>query len=195
MGDFKKRGGFGGNRNGGKFRGGRSSGRPGNRDFRDSQMHSAVCAECGKNCGVPFRPTGDKPVYCSYCFTKHKEDGGDHGRRENFSNDRPRRDDSRNNSFGNKNFSNERPRPQADNGMVQDLKKQIETISNKLDRVIEILKKADSQEFKKIPENKVDIKALSSAVKKAVTAPKSVVAKKTVKVATKAKKLVKKGKK
>ncbi len=33
-------------------------------------MHSAVCATCGKNCEVPFRPTGDKPIYCSNCFEK-----------------------------------------------------------------------------------------------------------------------------
>jgi CxxC-x17-CxxC domain-containing protein len=34
------------------------------------RMHSAVCAACGKNCEVPFRPTGDKPIYCSSCFEK-----------------------------------------------------------------------------------------------------------------------------
>ncbi len=31
-------------------------------------MHKAVCAECGDPCEVPFRPTGDKPVYCNNCF-------------------------------------------------------------------------------------------------------------------------------
>ena len=52
-----------------------------NRDPRDnrrergerSQMHSAVCAACGKNCEVPFKPTGDKPVYCSSCFGKEQD--------------------------------------------------------------------------------------------------------------------------
>jgi CxxC-x17-CxxC domain-containing protein len=33
-------------------------------------MHEAICATCGKSCEVPFRPTGDKPVYCSDCFGK-----------------------------------------------------------------------------------------------------------------------------
>jgi CxxC-x17-CxxC domain-containing protein len=33
-------------------------------------MYQAVCANCGKNCEVPFRPSGDKPVYCSDCFGK-----------------------------------------------------------------------------------------------------------------------------
>lgn len=33
-------------------------------------MYKAVCSNCGKECQVPFRPTGDKPVYCSDCFEK-----------------------------------------------------------------------------------------------------------------------------
>jgi len=39
------------------------------------QMHQATCTECGKQCEVPFRPTGDKPVLCSDCFGSHKSDG------------------------------------------------------------------------------------------------------------------------
>ncbi|MBF8268244.1 MAG: hypothetical protein HW388_1752, partial [Dehalococcoidia bacterium] len=33
------------------------------------EMHPAVCAECGKNTTVPFLPRGDRPVYCSDCFS------------------------------------------------------------------------------------------------------------------------------
>jgi CxxC-x17-CxxC domain-containing protein len=33
------------------------------------EMHPAVCAQCGKDTTVPFRPRGDKPVYCSDCFS------------------------------------------------------------------------------------------------------------------------------
>jgi CxxC-x17-CxxC domain-containing protein len=29
----------------------------------------AVCAECGVTTTVPFRPRGDRPVYCRTCFT------------------------------------------------------------------------------------------------------------------------------
>jgi CxxC-x17-CxxC domain-containing protein len=29
----------------------------------------AVCATCGGQAKVPFRPTSGKPVYCSDCFT------------------------------------------------------------------------------------------------------------------------------
>ena len=34
------------------------------------QMYPAVCAECGKECEVPFEPREDRPVYCSDCYRK-----------------------------------------------------------------------------------------------------------------------------
>jgi len=34
------------------------------------EMFDAVCAECGKETKVPFRPRLDKPVYCSECFAQ-----------------------------------------------------------------------------------------------------------------------------
>ena len=34
------------------------------------QMFDAVCSSCGKPCKVPFEPRGDRPVYCSDCFSK-----------------------------------------------------------------------------------------------------------------------------
>ena len=34
------------------------------------EMHPVVCAECGKDATVPFRPRGDRPVYCSDCYSK-----------------------------------------------------------------------------------------------------------------------------
>jgi CxxC-x17-CxxC domain-containing protein len=30
--------------------------------MEDREMHKAVCAECGKDCEVPFKPSGDRPV-------------------------------------------------------------------------------------------------------------------------------------
>jgi CxxC-x17-CxxC domain-containing protein len=33
-------------------------------------MYDAVCAECGKDCKVPFEPRSGRPVYCSDCFKK-----------------------------------------------------------------------------------------------------------------------------
>jgi CxxC-x17-CxxC domain-containing protein len=34
------------------------------------QMFPAVCAECGKQTQVPFEPRGDRPVYCSDCYSR-----------------------------------------------------------------------------------------------------------------------------
>jgi CxxC-x17-CxxC domain-containing protein len=40
----------------------------GNRPQRE--MFSAVCAECRKTTRVPFKPSEDRPVYCSDCYNK-----------------------------------------------------------------------------------------------------------------------------
>ncbi|HLC31886.1 MAG TPA: CxxC-x17-CxxC domain-containing protein [Candidatus Nanoarchaeia archaeon] len=56
--------GFGGNRGGGGgFR----------RDFGPREMHKATCADCKKECEVPFKPTEGRPVYCKDCYPKHRQ--------------------------------------------------------------------------------------------------------------------------
>ena len=79
MDNFKRKNNFGG-RNGGGFSG-RNSGRP--------SMHKAVCDECGKDCEVPFKPTGEKPIFCNDCFRNKRNDSprrssGDDFRSRNF---------------------------------------------------------------------------------------------------------------
>jgi len=37
------------------------------------EMHKAVCSDCGKECTVPFKPSGNRPVYCRDCFAKRKD--------------------------------------------------------------------------------------------------------------------------
>lgn len=37
---------------------------------RQREMHPATCADCGKETQVPFLPSGDRPVYCSDCFSR-----------------------------------------------------------------------------------------------------------------------------
>lgn len=80
-----------------------------------TQMHRATCSNCGKDCEVPFRPTGEKPVYCRECFNK---EGGNNAKR----------------SFGRNNnrFSDRRPAPSMDN-------EQLKSINNKLDQIIRLL--------------------------------------------------------
>ena len=84
--DNSSRGDRGGNRFGGggsKF-GGRSGGSKfggggfkkfGGRDGDRPQMHRATCSECSSVCEVPFKPTGDRPVYCNQCFKKGDNTG------------------------------------------------------------------------------------------------------------------------
>ncbi|MCL2486186.1 MAG: zinc-ribbon domain containing protein [Oscillospiraceae bacterium] len=50
------------------------------RDLRKSQGRSereqfiATCAECGGEAKIPFKPREDRPVYCSECFAKQREE-------------------------------------------------------------------------------------------------------------------------
>ena len=53
------------------FGGGKSFGagkRFGDRDAGRSTMHKAICSQCGAACEVPFRPSGERPIFCSNCF-------------------------------------------------------------------------------------------------------------------------------
>ncbi len=36
------------------------------------EMFPAVCANCGIETMVPFKPSGDRPVYCRDCFSKNR---------------------------------------------------------------------------------------------------------------------------
>lgn len=87
MGNFRSeggRGGFGGGRGGGRSFGGGDRGfsRDRNSERRRVEMYDATCSKCGKNCQVPFRPTGSKPVFCSECFSQQ----GGNERGNSFSN-------------------------------------------------------------------------------------------------------------
>lgn len=113
--------------------GGRNRGY-GGRDSGPRQMHKAVCDECGNNCEVPFRPTGDKPIYCSDCFSR--KNGGDSrsgsgrpSRRGGFSRpDRGRRGDSN-----------------------QQVIKGVNSLNEKLDRIIRLLESKTESESKPAP--------------------------------------------
>jgi CxxC-x17-CxxC domain-containing protein len=43
---------------------------------REREMFSVTCSSCGNEARVPFEPRGDKPVYCSDCFSKQRSSGG-----------------------------------------------------------------------------------------------------------------------
>jgi len=61
-----------GSRYGGGSGGGRSSYGRGSRGGRDREMFTATCGDCGKECQIPFKPRGDRPVYCNECFDDHR---------------------------------------------------------------------------------------------------------------------------
>jgi CxxC-x17-CxxC domain-containing protein len=72
--------GSGGYSSGGYGSGGYSSGGGGGYGRQDRQLYSATCSGCGNEARVPFQPRGDKPVYCSDCFSKTRgSSGGDYG--------------------------------------------------------------------------------------------------------------------
>jgi CxxC-x17-CxxC domain-containing protein len=43
---------------------------------REREMFSTTCSNCGNEARVPFQPRGDKPVYCSDCFSNQRGGGG-----------------------------------------------------------------------------------------------------------------------
>src|SRR5262245_57753062 len=47
-----------------------ASPRPNNHSSRP--MYAVVCFDCGKDTEIPFKPSGDRPVYCKECFAKRK---------------------------------------------------------------------------------------------------------------------------
>jgi CxxC-x17-CxxC domain-containing protein len=50
--------------------GGSSSGGGYGRERAPRQMTQVTCSNCGKETEVPFVPSGDRPVYCSDCYSQ-----------------------------------------------------------------------------------------------------------------------------
>jgi CxxC-x17-CxxC domain-containing protein len=84
-------------------------------------MSRAICSDCGASCEVPFRPSGNKPVFCRECFEKN---GGGKGA--------PRNNDSRRDNRDNRRESFKEPH--RDNS-----KEQFEIINSKLDKILKML--------------------------------------------------------
>lgn len=45
---------------------------PAGTDQQGRQLYDVTCASCGKPAQVPFKPTGDRPVYCKDCYMKQR---------------------------------------------------------------------------------------------------------------------------
>ena len=59
---------------GGRSFGGGSRGFGGRDSGRTTMMHKAVCSKCAKECQLPFRPNGNRAVFCSSCFEIQKNE-------------------------------------------------------------------------------------------------------------------------
>lgn len=141
MNDNQQSNGFGGGKNKQSFNG-QDYGRPntgrqnfqhsGNKEGGRTQMFAATCADCHKQCEVPFRPVGDKPVYCKECFNKRRESAPrDAGYKDS---------DSRSGNFPKQNFVS--AKPQSSGPQLDDLKWQMDAMNAKLDTLIQKLKGA-----------------------------------------------------
>ena len=53
-----------------RYSDGYGGGGGGGYDRGPREMHSITCADCGKDATVPFKPRGDRPVYCSDCYSR-----------------------------------------------------------------------------------------------------------------------------
>jgi CxxC-x17-CxxC domain-containing protein len=42
------------------------------KSYHQSNMHNAVCSDCGNECEVPFKPDRNRPVYCQACWTTRR---------------------------------------------------------------------------------------------------------------------------
>ncbi|MFA6376035.1 MAG: CxxC-x17-CxxC domain-containing protein [Candidatus Paceibacterota bacterium] len=131
MGDFRP--------GGGKRFGGRDGNRPdffnkgqggfGGRDRGSITMHQTTCAKCGNPCEVPFRPIEGRPLYCNNCFQGKKAEGDDRGG-DRF----PKRSFNEHKFFSRPDF-----RSNSDNENNNGIKKQLEMINSKMDRLVRVL--------------------------------------------------------
>jgi len=131
MKDFKRSGGrFKFNRGGSGFSdrprfGGSSRGRDGGFGG-PKQMFSATCGECGNSCEVPFRPSGERAVFCRDCFSKKDNNSGFHSGNRGRSFSRNTRDDDR----------NSRPSSNDNDFKFAEIKKQLLELNVKFDKLI-----------------------------------------------------------
>lgn len=141
-GDWKSGGSRGGFKPafGGPKKFGGNSGAWGRGDDRDDrpQMHPATCDSCHKECEVPFKPNGRKPVFCRDCF-RGNEDGGSERGNDRF--ERPRFERSERPRFDKPAYVST-PRAGSD-----DVAKQLKQLNRKLDQILEILSGLDEEDL------------------------------------------------
>lgn len=111
------------------------------------QMHKAVCSECGKDCELPFNPTGDKPVFCSFCFGSRQEKG---------LNDRPNRFERSDRGERRPSFSSDNKEGSSNKQDIKNLEEKIDNLSSKLEALTGVLEDylKDGQKTEKLKQEK-----------------------------------------
>ena len=179
---FAGKGGDRGGNRGGGFGGGRNDG--GDRP----DMHRATCSDCGKSCEVPFRPTGDKPVFCSDCFETKRDGGNDRGGDRGGRNFEKRDSQPR--------FGDRRPSSNGGGNSGENYKAELRQINETLGKILKALTSATQGEDKegemrhadrheKAPRKEIDTVALNKTLQKAVGKAIAPTKKTVAKVATK----------
>ena len=54
---------------------------PAGTDQQGRQLYNVKCAACGKQAQVPFKPSGDRPIYCRDCYMQQRSGGMNRGPR------------------------------------------------------------------------------------------------------------------
>ncbi len=161
---------------GGGFRGGDRGGKPsfpkkswgndrggdrGDRggDRAEVTMHKATCSDCKKMCEVPFRPSGDKPVFCRDCFDAKRDSNDERGGNgRDFDNRAPKRswsDRTPKPDFARPSFT---PSPAPHAGVDEAMKRQLSDISFKLDKLVMTLEKMSERKHEvKVEAPKVEV--------------------------------------
>ena len=119
-------------------------------------MHKATCATCGEACEVPFRPSGDKPVYCTTCF-RNNQGSDERAPRKDFS--RP--------SFSRGGFDKS---PDHRSG-GEDNKREFETINVKLDKLTSSINRLVEIMAENKSGSKIESKPVSASKKVVVEKP------------------------
>ncbi|MEK7535751.1 MAG: CxxC-x17-CxxC domain-containing protein [Patescibacteria group bacterium] len=112
-------------------------------DRRPKQLFDATCANCGKATQVPFRPTGDRPVYCRECFAQMG--GGEERGRE----------------AGARGFKPTQSSPITNSPDHSALKRELQEVNAKLERLITAV-----QSLAQVTTSAEPIKSLKKPVKK-----------------------------
>jgi CxxC-x17-CxxC domain-containing protein len=92
------------------------------------KLYHAICDKCGVECDVPFKPTGNKPIYCRSCFRAGASESG--GRSNSFDRGRDTRSESRGRY-------DERPETKSAPSIS---KEDMDKINRKLDKIMNALK-------------------------------------------------------